>query len=141
MKKILSKLLKLRVKGESTFLATTIAIFSIIVLAVGLLDVYGELVKRNDIARVYRKYLLEMERDGYLTDAKETLMKNELTACGLYNIDITGTSKTAVGYGNMVRLVIKGDFKVDEFAFVGSTPNAVEGTRHVEMDRTGAALY
>ena len=46
-------------------------------------------------------------------------MLAELEALDMTDIDLTGTSFTDVGYGNQVRLVIKGEVKLKDVQFRG----------------------
>jgi len=138
---MIKKIVRKKIKGDSTYLSTIICIGVICILLVGMVYAFSEIVKTNEVERIHRKYLLSMEREGYLSASNEALLLAELAAVNVSNIDLTGTSKTPVGYGNQVRLVIKGDLEVDRLAFGGGWATAQKGVRHIEMDKTGTALY
>lgn len=137
MKKIIRK----NVKGDSTYLATIIASFFIIVLFIGCLDIFGEAIKINDVTRIHRRYLIKMERDGCLTAAEQTAMIAELEALGVTNISLAGTSFVPVGYSNPVRLVITCDVPVSQVNLTGTSPTSERSTRNVTIDKTATALY
>lgn len=135
------KVLEKKTKGASTYVSTLICIFVITILFLALFLNYAQVVNQNKVERVYRKYLLRMEREGYLTAADKTSLITELEAVGLKNIDLSGTSMTAVGYGNEVRLCISGDLEIDKIEFVDGSPTRKKGDIHIEIERTGTALY
>lgn len=130
-----------KVEGDSTYLSSIISIFFVIVVFISLIYLFGEIVATNEVERIHRKYLISMEREGCLSDAAEASMVAELTAAGVTNIDLSGTSKTPVGYGNQVRLVIKGELTVERIGFNGGSAVKQQGVRHIDMDKTGTALY
>lgn len=135
------KWIRKKTKGDSTYLATLIAIFVILVLFTSLFYVYAQIQKQNKVERVYRQYLLEMETKGYLTSSAKARLISDLTACGVENIDLTGTSQSPVGYGQPVYLCIKGDLKVDRLNFVGSNASKGQGVMHIDIKKSGTALY
>lgn len=59
------------------------------------------------IDQLARKYILEMETTGYLSEAEETRLKQELTQLQVEEIDLTGTTFSQAGYGNPVYLQIQ----------------------------------
>lgn len=135
------ELLKKRVAGASSYLETGISIMVISAFFVGLVYTYGAGVMHNDVERIHRKYLLSMEIEGYLSDANEALLRAELASEGVVNVDLSGTTKAPVGYGNQVRLVIKGDLPVKQINFDSGFGIMQEALRNVNMDDTGTALY
>lgn len=134
-------LLQEKTEGASTYVATLVSIFFMVILFLALFLNYAQVVEQNKVERIYRQYLLRMEREGYLTAADRTSLLTELEAVGLENIDLSGTSMTAVGYGNEVRLCIRGDLQVDRLEFTGGNPSRKKGVVHVEIEKTGTALY
>jgi hypothetical protein len=142
MEKAMDRLLKKRAQGDSSFVATLICMFAMVTLFVALFYAYAQNVNQNKVERVYRQYLFRMEREGYLTPTDKAGLLADLTALGLKNIDLTGTSFSAVGYGNEVRLVIKGDLEVDAIKFgTGGDPSKAREEIHIEVEKTGTALY
>ncbi len=130
-----------KTNGDSTFVSTLICIFWILVVFIVLLNIFGEAVKLSDVERIHRRYLLAMEREGFLSATNVTQLKGELSAVGVTNIDLSGTSMSPVGYGGTVYLVIKGDVEVDRTVFIGGSPSNQRGVRHFEKKKTGTALY
>lgn len=137
----MKKLLQKKTEGASTYVSTLVSIFVMILLFLALFFNYAQIANQNKVERIYRQYLLRMEREGYLTAADRTSLMTELTAVGLENIDLSGTSMTAVGYGNEVRLCIRGDLQVDRLEFTGGNPSRKKGVVHIEIEKTGTALY
>lgn len=68
----------------------------------------GNLEAKDRVNMTARQYMLSMETYGYLSsDIKNDLMDN-LTALGVSNIDISGTTMSAQDYGATINLCIKG---------------------------------
>lgn len=63
---------------------------------------------KEDIRQIARGYVLEMETVGYLTPESRSALILELGNKKLTNIDLAGSSFSAVGYGNDIVLSIKG---------------------------------
>jgi len=141
LKKCLTEIAQKKVDGDGSYIATIISILMMVVVLVFCVNLYGEIVIRNDVERIHRKYLLSMERTGYLTSSDEGMLRAELSAIGVTNIDLTGTSMAPVGYGGQVRLVIKGQLMVNETRAVGKNFGTGGGARIVNIDKTGTALY
>lgn len=139
MKKLKSVMNK-NIRGDSTYVATVLSIFMIMVVFMGLLYVFGGTISRNDVERVQRKYLLAMEREGYLSDVNRANLTAELTNMGCSNISITG-SLVPVGYGNTIVLKVECDLEVKALIFGGSGAQAGRRTIHVVIEKSGTALY
>ena len=135
------KLFKL--KGDSNYLSALIVLSILMTFCVFYMYAFIQTVQLNDIYRVHRKYLLSMERTGYLTDEMRINLLNDLDSHGLTNISLSGTSFTPVGYGNPVFLGIEGDIRLgglDITEHGGVFFN--EEVRHVSIkNKKGTALY
>lgn len=88
-----------------------IPLFSVVM--VGLLSVMfanwsNNINKKSQIDTIARSYLLRMEAQGYLNSADETQLNNELDKLGVSSINLTGTTKSKVEYGNKIVLSISG---------------------------------
>ena len=68
---------------------------------------------REDMNQITRAYLLEMETLGYLPNEQKSRLQAQLEECGLVNIDFSGTTLSAVGYGETIRLVVSGTLKTN----------------------------
>ena len=99
------------------FLPAIVVIVLLAVLWTGSMITASNINRSNDIQQVARTYLLQMETDGYLTEENKGLLLNDLAALDMVNIDLTGTSFTDVGYGNQVRLVIRGKVNLKDIKF------------------------
>lgn len=88
-----------------------IPLFSVIM--VGLLSVMfanwsNNVNKKSQIDTIARSYLLKMEGQGYLNSADESELNRELQSLGVTNINLTGTTRSNVEYGNKITLSISG---------------------------------
>ncbi len=82
-------------------------------MAVGLMAVFltgwmQALNQKEAMDTVSRKYLLYMETQGYCTEEAKRLLEEELGNLGCENLDFTGTTVAPVGYGQEIRLCIRG---------------------------------
>lgn len=95
------------------------AVFTIIAVAVMLIFYVGwmaNVTKKDEVRQIGREYMLAMETEGRLSSAMESSMRTELASKGLKNIDLSGTTRIDVGYGNEIFLCIKGDLDIDTYA-------------------------
>lgn len=102
------------------------AVFTIIAVAVMLIFYVGwmaNVTKKDEVRQIGREYMLAMETEGRLSSAMESSMRTELASKGLKNIDLSGTTRTDVGYGNEIFLCIKGDLDIDTYA---TSPNGFQ---------------
>ena len=63
--------------------------------------------------------MLSMETKGCLDSSLESSLRSELAAKGLENIDLSGTTMSDAGYGNVIFLHIKGDLKIHSYTTSG----------------------
>ena len=113
-------MLKRKDKGIlDQFLPAIVVIVLLAVLWTGSMISASNIDRSSDIHHVARTYLLRMEADGFLTEENRNLLLAELEALDMENIDLTGTSFTNVGYGNPVRLVIRGVVTLSDIEFKG----------------------
>lgn len=128
--------------GDSTYMATMISIFVLVGLFAALFFSFAQISTQNQIERTYRQYLLVMETQGCLTSSAKAQLIADLTALGLTNIDLTGTTESEVAYGGTVTLHIEGDLTVERIRSDG-TGSLVKGQEvvHVDVTKTGTALH
>ena len=146
IKKWLTDLFLKTTAGDSTYVATMISIFVLVALFAALFFSFARISSQNRIERTYRQYLLVMETKGCLTPSAKAQLIADLTALGLENIDLTGTSESPVAYGGTVTLRIRGDLSVDAVrAGTGSGGGRIltKGREvvHIDVTKTGTALY
>ena len=92
-------------------LLSTGMVFGLILFSGQLMEALRTREEANQIARAY---LLQMETEGYLTDAAAKELARSLEeACGLTEIDLSGSSRLKAAYGEMIQLVIRGKMEVD----------------------------
>lgn len=72
--------------------------------------------QKGEISQLARKYILRMETVGYLTGQDAVELKSEMDRIGATNINLEGSTLSAVGYGESIVLDIKGVLQ-NEFAF------------------------
>ncbi len=98
------------------------AIFTVAAVAVMIVFYTGWMAnvsRKDEVKQVARSYILSMETEGYLSSAMENSLMNDLASKGLENIDLAGTTRTEVSYGNAVFLCIKGDLRVNTYTTTG----------------------
>ncbi len=137
MKEKIKRFFSKKVEGMSDYISAVIAIFCLLAFFMAMVYAYGGMLAENNVHRLNRKYLLSMEREGYLNDADLISLQTELTALGATNININGTSRTEVGYGNTVVLRIECDIPISEIVNF----NRVGRIKHVVVEKEGTALY
>ena len=101
------------------FLPAIVVIVLLAVLWTGSMVTASNIDRSTDIHHVARTYLLRMETDGYLTQQNRYLLEQELEALGMTDIDLKGTSFEDVGYGNKIKLVIRGMVNLKDVSFKG----------------------
>jgi len=63
---------------------------------------------KSGVSQISRRYILRMETVGYLDETDMDGILKELRDTGLYDISLGQTDTAEVGYGNPVRLEIRG---------------------------------
>lgn len=83
-------------------------LFISILASVAVVIVYFSLIEvltlDADLNQIGRKYILEMETEGYLTSASKTKMEQLLCEKGATEIDFSGTTMSSPGYGEPIHL-------------------------------------
>ena len=88
--------------------------------------------RSSDIHQTARTCLLRMESDGYLTEENRQWLLSALEDLDMEQIDLTGTTVTDVGYGNPIRLVIRGRVNLADIRFRGFV-SAMMTTRQAKV--------
>lgn len=88
---------------------TILAIFAILIFGIDLFKTVSLAIQKEQIQRTY---MLAMETEGYLSNAKMNELINELTALGVTDISLSGTTMSPAGYGNAIYLVVTGHISV-----------------------------
>ena len=63
---------------------------------------------KSSVSQISKRYILRMETVGYLDQADRDTLLNELRSAGLCEISLGNTDTAEVGYGNPVKLEIRG---------------------------------
>ena len=63
---------------------------------------------KSSVSQISRKYILRMETCGYLTGPDKEDMCDELAMAGLETLSLGDTDMNRVGYGNPIKLEIRG---------------------------------
>ena len=122
------------------FLPTIVVIVLLAVLWTGSMISASNIDRSSDIQQVARVYLLRMETDGYLTEENRGLLVAELENLDMEQIDLTGTNFTDVGYGNQIRLVIRGVVNLKDIEFKGfATPMMTSRQAEVSIEKISVA--
>lgn len=96
-------------------LFTMVAIFIILMISSTTLS---SIKTKDKIDVIARKYLLRMEATGYLNSTDEADFITELTNKGMRNISLSGTTRSEVGYGNEIYLMLNGEVAVETYEMV-----------------------
>lgn len=134
------KLLKKR-KG-SIIENMLVALIGIVMICAFLVIIFGAFSGINDkwgMRQVAREYLLIMETEGYLTPEDEANLVSELEELGLKNVDLSGTTKAEVGYGNRIYLHITGEYDDNILAFAGGISKVSQHSTTIEIARQSTA--
>lgn len=122
------------------FLPAIVIIVLMAVLWTGSMVNASHIERSSDIHQVARTYLLRMESDGYLTEENKNLLMAELTDLEMEDINLTGTSFTDVGYGNTVRLIIRGVVNLKDIRFRGfASPMMTTRQAEVAINKVSVA--
>ena len=134
-------MLKRKDKGIlDQFLPAIVVIVLLAVLWTGSMVSASNIDRSSDIQQVARTYLLQMETDGCLTEENRNLLIAELEALDMEQIDLTGTSFTNVGYGNRIRLVIRGVVNLSDIDFKGfASPMMTQRQAEVAIEKISVA--
>lgn len=134
-------MLKRKDKGMlDQFLPAIVVIVLLAVLWTGSMVAASNIDRSNAIHQVARTYLLQMEADGYLTEENRLLLLTDLANLDMVGIDLTGTTFTDAGYGNQVRLVIKGNVNLKDVRFRGfSSPMMTMRQAEVAINKISIA--
>jgi len=121
-------------------LPALVVIVLLAVLWTGSMISASNIDRSSDLHHVARTYLLRMETDGCLTEANKNMLIMELEALDMTDIDLTGTSFHAVGYGNQIELVIRGRVKLKDVEFKGfASPMMTERKADVSIYKVSIA--
>lgn len=99
------------------FLVTGLCVLSMAAVMIVFLRCTGLIQQKLQASQLARKYLLKMETCGCLLSEDYSALLAELGGMGVSETDLTGTSFTPVGYGNVIELRIRGKLK-GEYDFV-----------------------
>lgn len=134
-------MLKRKDKGIfDQFLPAIVVIVLMAVLWTGSMISASNIDRSSDIQQVARTFLLRMETDGCLTEENRNLLVSELEALDMEQIDLSGTTFTNVGYGNQIRLVIRGKVKLADMNFRGfATPMMTTRQADVAINKVSVA--
>ena len=119
-----------------------VALTGIVMITAFLVIVFGAFASISDkwhMNQVAREYLLIMETEGYLTDADKANMIGELEECGLYNISLSGTTMSEVGYGERIYLKISGTYDNNVLRFASGISKVTESPMAITIERQSTA--
>lgn len=88
-----------------------ITILAMTIVVMVYLECTELMMKKMEVSQVSRKYILQMETEGYLSQENKNKMLEELKNLGLQNVDISGTTLSPVFYGDTIMLKIRGGFR------------------------------
>lgn len=106
-------------------LQTMIGLLVAIVIMTQYLNISKLLAVKEDVKEAARSSLLQMETEGCLTGAGETILRQRLADLGVTDVDLSGTTYTDVGYGKSIYLSIKCSFRTELLAVPDGVLSAV----------------
>ena len=89
-------------------LSVGLCILAMLTVMMAFMDCAALVHKKTIISQIARSYILRMETVGYLATAEEQELRAKLSAEGMKEIDLTGTTLEEVGYGGEIVLKIRG---------------------------------
>lgn len=87
-------------------LSVLLVIITATILMTSFLNIIHTASVKEEVKQVCRKYILEMETTGYLNSTSQTQLIQELTALGVTDIDLSGTTFVSAKYGNPIYLSV-----------------------------------
>ena len=119
-----------------------VSLIGIVMTTAFLVIIFGAFSSISDkwhMRQIAREYLLIMETEGYLPGADQVALKEELAECGLYNISLSGTTTSEVGYGDRVYLKISGTYDNNILAFAGGISKVTTSPTTITIHRQTTA--
>ena len=116
-----------------------ITILAIVVIVTVSISYTELMLKKLEISQIARQYILLMETKGYMDNIAEQQLYNDLQSIGLENIELKGTTKQAVQYGDMIVLCICGELRGDTLENDFWSNGLMEKRYHVEEKRVSTA--
>ncbi len=89
-------------------LSVGLCILAMIAVMTSFMDCMALIGRKTAAGQIARNYILRMETVGYLTQADEERLREELTRNGITDIELTGTTKEQTVYGTQITLRIRG---------------------------------
>ena len=93
------------------FLTVCISLLAMMVVVVVYLHLSELMMTKLEVSQVTRRYILRMETKGYLDEQDKAGLLAELATLGMEDIALDGTTFLAVGYGETIRLHVKGSVR------------------------------
>ena len=119
-----------------------VALVGMVLTTAFLVIIFGAFASISDkwrMNQVAREYMLLMETEGYLTEEDKTELIKELEECGLYNISLSGTTVSEVGYGNRIYLKINGTYDNNVLRFAGGISKVATSPSVYSIERRSTA--
>lgn len=109
-------------KDKGNMMSIFPAIITILAVSIMMIFYIGwmaNVTKMDEVRQISRAYILAMETEGRLTDTMESSMRSELSAKGLKNIDLSGSTMSDAGYGNAIYLKVSGNLEINSYSTTG----------------------
>ena len=132
----------LKKKKASVIENMLVSLISMVMVCAFLVIVFGAFSSFYDkwsMRQAARETLLIMETEGYLKPEDEQALIRELHGYGLYNINLTGTTKTEVDYGERIYLKITGTYDANILAFAGGISKVARHPTTITIHRQTTA--
>lgn len=113
------------------FMYVAVTLLVVAIIAVMVMDWFGNLESKTKLDMIAREYILRMESFGYLDDDDKNSLLESLGEVGVHDISLTGTTTSAVTYGEKIILNVTGNIEITTFQMDGF--HLIRGTRDIPV--------
>lgn len=92
-------------------MAVGICVLAMVSVMVVFYDCMGLLRQKTKVSQVAREYILRMETKGYLLPADASDLQTELVNLHVSDVNLSGSTISAVEYGEQITLHIQGKLR------------------------------
>lgn len=133
-------------KSDGSIIDSFSSIFVVVVIALMLVFYIGMMQnvgKKDTVNRIARKYMLQMETQGYLDGSSQGSLKAELAQAGMKTVNLSGTTSSRANYGQPIYLKITGPLEVSELGLRGHSLQIANtpGTIPIQVEMESTAKY
>lgn len=99
-------------KGMISDLMTTgLCVIAMAFIVLTFFNLTGQILQKQEMGQLARKYILRMETVGFLTKEDEAALESELRELEVTEVNLSESTSSAAAYGNPIVLKIRGRLK------------------------------